>query len=79
DWIKKGVIAATVAQKPYTMSYVGLKMLDDLHHHKLRSLDQNWAQDPFSPLPAFVDTGATLIDKNNVDAFVAAEKSATAK
>jgi ribose transport system substrate-binding protein len=79
DWIKKGVIAATVAQKPYTMSYVGLKMLDDLHHHKLRSLQKNWAQDPFSPLPAFVDTGATLINRSNVDAFIAAEKSATAK
>lgn len=79
DWIKKGVIAATIAQKPYTMAYVGLKMLDDLHHHKLRSLQQNWAQDPFSPLPAFVDTGATLINKNNVDAFMTAEKSATAK
>jgi ribose transport system substrate-binding protein len=79
DWIKKGVIAATVAQKPYTMSLVGLEMLDDLYHHKLRSLQQNWAQDPFSPLPAFVDTGATLIDKSNVDAFISAEKSATAK
>ena len=79
DWIKKGVIAATVAQKPYTMAYVGLKMLDDLHHHRLASLQQNWVQDPFSPLPAFVDTGATLIDKNNVDAFMSAEKSATVR
>ena len=79
QWIQKGVIAATVAQKPYTMAYVGLKMLDDLHHHQLRSLQRNWVEDPFSPLPAFVDTGATLIDKNNVDAFLAAEKSATAK
>ena len=79
DWIKKGVIAATVAQKPYTMSLVGLEMLDDLYHHKLRSLEQNWAQDPFSPLPAFVDTGATLIDKSNVDAFISAQKSATGK
>ena len=79
DWIKKGVIAATVAQKPYTMSLVGLEMLDDLYHHKLRSLQQNWAQDPFSPLPAFVDTGATLIDKSNVDAFISAQKSATGK
>lgn len=79
QWIKKGVIAATVAQKPYTMAYVGLKTLDDLHHHRLRSLQQNWAEDPFSPLPAFVDTGATLIDKNNVDAFLTAEKSATTK
>ncbi|HKW24713.1 MAG TPA: substrate-binding domain-containing protein [Terriglobales bacterium] len=79
DWIKKGIIVATVAQKPYTMSLVGLEMLDDLYHHKLRSLQQNWAQDPFSPLPAFVDTGATLIDKSNVDAFISAQKSATAK
>ena len=79
DWIKKGVIAATVAQKPYTMSLVGLEMLDDLYHHKLRSLQQNWAEDPFSPLPAFVDTGATLIDKSNVDAFISAQKSATGK
>lgn len=79
QWIKKGVIVATVAQKPYTMAYVGLKTLDDLHHHRLRSLQQNWAEDPFSPLPAFVDTGATLIDKNNVDAFLTAEKSATTK
>ncbi|HEU5336333.1 MAG TPA: substrate-binding domain-containing protein [Terriglobales bacterium] len=79
QWIKKGVIAATVAQKPYTMAYVGLKMLDDLHHHRLRSLQQNWAEDPFSPLPAFVDTGASLIDRNNVDAFLTAEKSATTK
>jgi ribose transport system substrate-binding protein len=79
DWIKKGIIVATVAQKPYTMSLVGLEMLDELYHHKLRSLQQNWAQDPFSPLPAFVDTGATLIDKSNVDAFISAQKSATAK
>lgn len=79
DWIKKGVVAATVAQKPYTMAYVGLKMLDELHHHKLRSLQHNWGQDPFSPLPVFVDTGATLIDKSNVDAFISAQRSATAK
>jgi ribose transport system substrate-binding protein len=79
DWIKKGVIAATIAQKPYTMSYVGLRILDDLHHNPLHSLQTNWAQDPFSPLPAFVDTGATLIDKSNVDSFLAAEKTATGK
>jgi ribose transport system substrate-binding protein len=79
DWIKKGVIAATIAQKPFTMSYVGLKMLDDLHHHRPPSLDNNWSQDPFSPLPAFVDTGATLIDKGNLDAFFSAEKAATGR
>jgi len=76
DWVKKGVIAATIAQKPYTMSFVGLKILDDLYHDKLRPQDKNWAQDPFSPIPAYVDTGLTLIDKNNVENFEAMEKSA---
>ncbi|HLN02726.1 MAG TPA: substrate-binding domain-containing protein [Bryobacteraceae bacterium] len=71
-WIQKGVIAATIAQKPYTMAYYGLKMLDELYHHKPAALDHNWAQDPFSPLPTFVDTGATLITKENVDSFLKA-------
>ncbi|HLK33044.1 MAG TPA: substrate-binding domain-containing protein [Terriglobales bacterium] len=79
EWIRKGIIAATIAQKPYSMAYVGLKMLADLHRHKLQSLQKNWAQDPFSPVPAFVDTGATLIDRNNVDTFLAGEKSAAAR
>jgi ribose transport system substrate-binding protein len=77
DWIKKGVIAATIAQKPYTMSYVGLTLLNSLHHHPPASLEQNWQTNPLAPVPAFVDTGATLIDRTSVDAFLAAQKSAT--
>jgi hypothetical protein len=38
----------------------------------------NWAQDSFSPIPTFVDTGATLIDKSNVESFIKARSSATA-
>ena len=30
DWLRKGSIAATIAQKPYTMAFYGVKMLDDL-------------------------------------------------
>jgi len=78
DWIKKGVIAATIAQKPYTMSYVGLTTLDELHHNPPRSLQENWAADLSSTLPAFVDTGSSLIDKSNVDALIAAQRSSTA-
>src|ERR1700687_4745212 len=48
QWIQKGRITATIGQKPYTMAYFGLKMLDDLHHHKITPLDTNWAKDPFS-------------------------------
>jgi ribose transport system substrate-binding protein len=72
-WIQKGKIAATIAQKPFTMAYYGAVMLDSLHHFKLPTLDGNWAQDTRSPMPVFVDTGVTLIDKNNVDAFLKAQ------
>lgn len=77
--IQKGLISATIGQKPYTMAYAGVKMLDDLHHNPPSSLNKNWTQDSFSPMPMFVDTGATLIDKSNVDQFITARNSATQK
>ncbi len=70
DWIQKGMIAATIAQKPYTMAYFGVKVLDEIHHHKPQSLEANWSDDTRSPMPAMIDTGATLIDKNNVAGFL---------
>jgi len=77
DWIDKGVIAATIAQKPYTMSLVGLHMLDDLYHNKIPKLDNDWSKDSFAPIPAFVDTGTAVIDKNNLKAFRDAKEAAT--
>jgi ribose transport system substrate-binding protein len=79
EWIRKGNISATIAQKPYTMAFVGLKMLDDLHHHLPTPLSADWREDSFSPMPVFVDTGATLIDKGNVEHFLQAQKTATSK
>jgi len=79
DWIQKGGIAATIAQKPYTMGQYGLLMLDALHHYKLPSLDANWAQDTHSLFPAFVDTGASLIDQTNLDAFRKAQGAAASQ
>lgn len=76
DWIRKGVIIATISQKPYTMAYVGLMTLDHLYHHKPGPLNQDWSKDSFAPIPAFVDTGSALIDKSNVNAFAEAKKSA---
>jgi ribose transport system substrate-binding protein len=79
EGIRKGIISATIGQKPFTMAFLGVKALDDLHHHPPKSLTANWSQDSFSPLPAFVDTGVTLIDKSTVDAFIDARKSETSK
>jgi ribose transport system substrate-binding protein len=77
EWVHRGVIAATISQKPYTMAYVGVMMLDHLYHHKLSNLDMDWSKDSFAPIPAFVDTGSSLIDKTNVEAFVEAKRSVT--
>jgi len=92
DWIQRGAIAATVVQKPYVMSYYGLKFLDDLHHNAVHEFkDSKIAYDPstwgpprlpwtrWPPMPAWVDTGTTFVDKNNLavfrDALAARSKS----
>lgn len=79
EWIRKGVINATIAQKPFTMAYYGLKTLDDLHHNKLNFQDDVLMRGPFARLPTFVDTGATLIDKSNLDEFVKERDAAQGK
>ena len=77
--IQKGVISATIGQKPFTMAFFGLQLLDNLHHNPLPSLTKDWSQDSFAPIPTFVDTGVTLIDPSNVEKFINARNSATGK
>jgi len=72
DWIKKGVIRATIAQKPYTMAYYGLRLADDLHHNKPSGMGEDHSNDTRSPVPHHVDTGVTMVDKNNIEEFVGA-------
>jgi ribose transport system substrate-binding protein len=69
EWIRKGYILGTIAQRPFTMGFVGLKMLDDLHRHRPWSLDAVWAKGPFASIPTFVNTGVIWVDKQNLDAF----------
>jgi ribose transport system substrate-binding protein len=68
DWIERGSITATVTQKPYVMSYYGLKFADDLHHNAVHDF-KDWRTAPTSPMPTWVDTGTAIVDKNNVKAF----------
>ncbi len=70
DGIKGGTIDATIAQKPYTMGVVGLKALDEIFHNPSKPLGKDYSVDSFSPYPVFVDTGTTLVDKNNVDLYL---------
>ncbi len=66
EWINKGVITATIAQKPYTMAYYGTKLVDDIHHHPPSPLAGDWNRNVFAPIPTFVDTGTFVVDKTNV-------------
>ncbi|MGA2389569.1 MAG: substrate-binding domain-containing protein [Candidatus Sulfotelmatobacter sp.] len=77
ELIRSGAIAATISQKPYTMAFVGMQMLDNLYHHKPSNLETDWSKDSFAPIPSFVDTGSALIDKTNVDSYLQAKQSAT--
>ncbi len=74
--IKTGIIDSTIAQKPYTMGYAGLKALDEVYHNPPKQLDKDYNSDPFSPYPVFVDTGTSLVDKDNVDMYITAAAGA---
>ncbi|HTW61352.1 MAG TPA: substrate-binding domain-containing protein [Terracidiphilus sp.] len=71
DAIKAGVIDSTIVQKPYTMGYYGLKALDEVFHYPPKDLTRDYSADSFSHYPVFVDTGTTLVDKSNVDLYIA--------
>jgi ribose transport system substrate-binding protein len=70
ELVKDGTIQATISQKPYTMALLGLKALDEIHHYPLKPLARDYASDAKAPIPAFVDTGVSLVDKSNLDKFL---------
>src|SRR5271168_548935 len=75
ELVKDGTIQATISQKPFTMALLGLKALDDIYHYPLKPLARDYGSDAMSPIPAFVDTGVSLVDKSNVDKFLAPAKT----
>jgi ribose transport system substrate-binding protein len=77
DGIKGGTIDATIVQKPYTMAYVGLKALDEVFHAPPKLLTKDYSADSFAPYPVFVDTGTSLVDKSNVDLYIASAAEGT--
>jgi ribose transport system substrate-binding protein len=72
--VANGTIDSTISQKPYTMAYLGLKALDDIHHYPVNPLSADYGLDPYAPFPAFVDTGVSLVDTSNVDAIMKAQQ-----
>jgi ribose transport system substrate-binding protein len=76
DFISSGTVQASIAQKPYTMAFYGLRFLDDLHHNVVHEFN-NWRTAPASPLPTLIDTGIGIVDKENLQAYVDAAKGYT--
>jgi ribose transport system substrate-binding protein len=62
DAIKNGTIEATVVQKPFQFGYLSAKWM-----HELATKPADAKKS--IPANAVVDTGVTVIDKNNVEAF----------
>jgi len=77
DGIKAGTIDSTITQKPFTMGYIGLKALDEIYHAPPKQLNKDYSADSFSPYPVFIDTGTALVDKSNVDLYIASAAEGT--
>jgi ribose/xylose/arabinose/galactoside ABC-type transport system permease subunit/ABC-type sugar transport system substrate-binding protein len=68
QFIQEGVIDASLAQRTYTMPYLALQMLYDLQNQRIRGMG-DWRKVQVNPLPANVDTGSFVINKENVASF----------
>jgi len=79
DAIKDGTIDATIAQKPYTMGFFGLRMLYNISHKPPAQINKDFRADFYSPFPVFIDTGTTLVDKGNVDLYLSATAAASSQ
>ena len=72
EWIQHGLIEATIAQKPYTMAYTGVRMLGDLHKYPTANVSLHGSK---ATEPTFVDTGATMVTSDNVEQFIDDQRS----
>jgi ribose transport system substrate-binding protein len=70
DLIKEGVISETLAQGTWNMGYWSLQFLFHLHHKLLKSLP-NENKGVITPLQIYMDTGITVVTKENVDNYYA--------
>jgi ABC-type sugar transport system substrate-binding protein len=66
--IEDGVIHASVAQRTSLMSYLGVKLMYYYNHGRIPITQDDETANIIS-MPATVDTGVIIIDKNNAKYF----------
>lgn len=69
DMIKEGTISATIAQGTWNMGYWSLQYLFHLHHGL--TIPSPTDSGEVSPLPVEVNTGISIVTKDNVDDYYA--------
>ena len=74
QYIQDGLIDASIAQRTYTMAYLGVQLLYDLQHNNIR-LVNDWRKAGIIPLPSSIDTGTLVITKANVRSFMQGGKT----
>ena len=68
--IQNGEIYSTVAGKQYTEVYYGVKLCYDFNHGAKNAFSADDAAANLVIAPSFIDTGALIINKDNVEKFV---------
>lgn len=68
DSIKEGTIAASIAQGTWNMGFWSLQYLVQLRRELINPVE-GWKEKGINPLPPYVDTGVSVVTKDNVDAF----------
>ncbi len=69
NYIREGVIDATIAQQTALMAYYGLAILYQLNHHEIPISSDNGAAG-VTGAPRVIDTGTVLVDKSNCEYFM---------
>lgn len=72
DAIKEGKIDASIAQGTWNMGFWSLQYLFQLKHDLINPV-ADWKSKGVNPLPSYVDTGVSVVTKENVDAFMASK------
>jgi len=70
DMVRDGTIAATMAQGTWNMGYWSLMHLFHLHHGLARPVP-DWENADVPLLPTYVDTGISVVTRDNVEHYYA--------
>jgi len=68
DAIKEGVIDSSIAQGTWNMGFWALQDLYQLKHALINPVE-GWKEKKIAPLPPYVDTGVSVVTKENVESF----------